>query len=102
MERGYTKRDVAGLRNDGSKLVSKEMSAADFDIMQLGNAASKISYQSTGTLVAVVEVSLNGANWISAGANSSAAAIVSYSAHNVIAVRATWVSGTGKLHVAAR
>lgn len=100
-ERGYTKKDTNALNRDGSKLISKEMSSADSEVLQLGSAASKISYQSTGTLVCTVEVSLNGSNWVSAGADATAAAIVSYNTHNVIAVRATWVSGSGKLHVAA-
>jgi len=100
-ERGYTSRDVASLRGSGSKLVSKTLEmAADQDVLQLGSVASKISYQSSGTLVATVEVSLNGSNWVSAGADSTAAAIVSFDAHNSIAVRVTWVSGSGKIHLA--
>lgn len=100
-ERGYTKRDVGALNKSTTKFLSKEMSSADVDIISLGMAAEKISYQATGNLVAVVEVSLNGADYESAGANSSAT-IVSYSSHIVSSVRVTWVSGSGQLVVAAR
>lgn len=99
--RGYTSKDTAALRRDGSKVVSKEMSSADSDTIKLGVSAEKVSYQSSGNLVCSVDVSLNGTDWITAGANATAAAIVSYNTHNIVAVRATWVSGTGRLHLAA-
>jgi len=98
---GYSKRDVASLDRDGSKIISDELTGAgEQDIIQLGVAAGKVSYQSSGNLVCSVEVSLNGVVWLSAGANSTAAAIVSFATHNVVAVRAIWVSGSGKLHIA--
>ncbi len=71
------------------------------ETMNLSMAASKISYQRTDTLQCTVEVSLNGVDFESATAVTTAA-LTSYSTHNIKAVRVTRTSGSGRLVVAAK
>ena len=96
--RGYTSSDVASLRSPRAAATEELSGSNTVDIIKFGDPAAKISFQTSGTLTCNVEVSLNGTNWVSAGSGSST--IVSYSTHNVMAVRATHTAGTGRLHVA--
>lgn len=97
--RGYTAREVATLNMNKSVAVSNELNASDtVDYIKLGDAASKITYQRSGTLECTVEISLNGTDWtaITAVTNST---ILSYSTHNVSTIRVTRTAGEGKLTV---
>ena len=97
---GYTRRDVETLPKEGSKVATIFLDGTTTtDSIKLGGVASKITFQTTEDLACSVEVSLNGTDWSSAGSGSTT--MVSYDTHNVIAVRATRTSGSGKLILAA-
>jgi hypothetical protein len=103
--RGYTRKDVQTVRQRiaaGEKVVTEELSASNtVEVIRLGGAMSKISFQASGDLQGTVEFSISGLNWVSSTAIAAANGIVTFSAHNVDGVRVTRTSGTGQLFIAA-
>ena len=97
--RGYTAKDVATLNTNKSVGVTALLDAINtVDVVRLGDAASKITYQRSGTLECTVEISLNGVDWTAITAVSTSA-ITSYDTHVVSTVPVTRTAGEGKLTV---
>lgn len=70
------------------------------DIISLGFASEKVSFQATGDLAGTIEFSINGKDYFGSAAISTTPG--SYSTHNVTSVRVTRTSGSGKLAIAAK
>ena len=102
---GYKKDEVKRLRQPVGldDLVSTGTLDATnlIELINLSMVTSKISYQRVGTLECTVEVSLNGADFESATAVTTAA-LTSYSSHNIKLIRVTRTAGSGRLVIGAR
>jgi len=70
------------------------------EIITLSTVASKITFQSSGTLAFDYTVSANGINFV-AGASVAANTLASYNTHNVIAVTITRTAGAGRVSILA-
>lgn len=71
------------------------------EIIELGGAMSRVTFQGTGDLAGTVEFSVNGQNWFSSTAIAAANAPTTYSTHNFNSIKVTRTSGTGRLAIAA-
>jgi hypothetical protein len=101
---GYSAKEVrkkTQLVRTGFETISVSLSATGSDVVELACPASKVTVQSTGSLVFDWSVSVNGEDYVSAGSSIAAGALSSYNTHNVSAVTITWVSGTGQVCIAA-
>lgn len=102
---GYSKKDSRKAREKVS--VADMVSTGTLDgtttveVIQLGVAADKVSWQSSGTLAGTVEFTINGTTWVASTA-FTATVIGTYTASLVKAVRVTRTGGTGKLHILAK
>jgi len=86
----------------GSQFSTEVLDAVTTEqIISLGSSASKVSFQSNDTLAGNVEFSINGVDWKDSTA-FAANALTSYSSHNVLAIKVTRTSGSGKLSIATR
>lgn len=70
------------------------------EIIALGLAAGKVSWQSTGDLAGNIEFSIDGKTFFDSTA-FTAGTPASYSTHNVTSIRITRTGGSGRLAVAA-
>jgi hypothetical protein len=70
------------------------------EYISFSHPVSKLSVQSTGNLAGTIEMSINGVDWFTS-TPFVAITPVSYSAHNISAVKVTRTSGTGTLVVSA-
>lgn len=70
------------------------------EVINLGTAASKVSFQSTDTLAGNISFSVNGTDFFNATV-FSATVVGSYSTHNVVAVKVVRTGGTGRMTIAA-
>lgn len=70
------------------------------EVINLGIAASKVSYQSTDTLAGNISFSINGQDFFDLTA-FTATVQASYSAHNVVAIKVTRVGGSGRMVISA-
>ena len=86
----------------GVKLVTATLDASNtVEILELGGAMSKVTFQASGTLAGTVEFSVNGKNWFSSTAIGAANAPVTYTSNNFSAMRVTRSGGSGSLAIAA-
>jgi hypothetical protein len=103
--RGYTRKQVQSVRQrvaTGQKDATGVLDGTTtVEVIRLGGAMSKISFQATGSLQGTIEFSLSGENWVSSTAIPAANAIGSFNTHNVEGVRVTRTSGTGQLFIGA-
>jgi hypothetical protein len=87
--------------NAGDLALSVTMTGAGSEIKILSIPAEKVSWQSSGTLAGSVEFSIDGVTFF--GSVAFAAGVPgSYSTHIVRAIKVTWASGSGKLHLLAK
>jgi len=102
---GYSKKETRKAREKVA--VADMVSTGTLDgtttteIIQLGVAADKVSWQSDGTLAGNIEFTINGVTWVATTA-FAATVIGTYSASLVKAVKVTRTGGTGKLHILAK
>lgn len=68
--------------------------------IELGDVCSKITFQSDGDLAGTIEFSVNGKTWGTPVA--LAAAMTSFSTHNVAVVRLVRSSGSGRVTIAGK
>lgn len=77
------------------------LSLTSYDI-HLGSAFSKVSFQGTGDLAGTLTFSLDGINFKSSTAIAGTNDLASFSTHNVVIVRVTRTSGTGRVAIACQ
>jgi hypothetical protein len=103
--RGYTKKEVQTAQqkvSQGVRFVSVDLDATvTEEIIKLGEVAGRISVQATGTLVGSYEVSLNGVDFVAAGA-IAAGSISDYSSTMAAAIKVKRTGGAGKAVVLAK
>lgn len=101
----YSKKDVQRAHQDVSTGVGLCTGTLDgtttTEILQLGGAMSRVTFQGTGNLQGTVEFSVNGTNWFSSTAIAAANAPTTYSTHNFNSMKVTRTTGSGKLAIAA-
>lgn len=86
---------------DSRRMFSDQLDAnKTIDIISLGFASEKVSFQATGNLAGTIEFSINGKDFFGSAAISTTPS--SYSTHNVSSVKITRTSGSGKLAIAAK
>lgn len=71
------------------------------EILELGGAMAKVTFQGTGDLAGTVEFTVDGQHWFSSTAIAGANAPTTYSTHNFNAIKVTRTSGSGQLAIAA-
>lgn len=71
------------------------------DVIELNLVASKITIQASGNLAGNILVSVNGVNYVSAGAIPATNGLLTYSSHMVTSVKVQRTSGSGKVVVVA-
>lgn len=71
------------------------------EILELGAAMSRVTFQGSGDLAGTVEFSVNGTTWFSSTAIAGANAPTTYSTHNFNAMKVTRSGGSGQLSIAA-
>ena len=101
--RGYTRKEVQSVRQrvaTGQKDATGVLDATTtVEIIRLGGAMSKVSFQASGSLQGTVEFSLSGLDWVSSTAIPASNAIASFSTHNIEGIRVTRTAGTGQLFI---
>lgn len=101
---GYDKRSARVPRRAvlaGDKVITGDLSASpSVEIISLTGVAQKVTWQSLGTLAGNIEFSSNGTDFYSSTAFTANTA-GSYNTHNVVAVKVTRTSGSGKLVILA-
>lgn len=99
---GYSKKDVQRAKQDVSVGVSLSTGTLDAttttEIIQLGGAMSKCTWQGTTGLTGTVEFSSNGVTWY--GSAAIATAPTSYNTHNFSSIKVTRSGGSGMVAVA--
>lgn len=105
MPSAYSKKDIRTLKQ--KVLTGFETATGTLDgtttteIVELAGPASKITLQSTGTLVFDYTVSVNGEDYAAGASGVAAGALSSYSTHIVSSVTVTRTGGSGKVAIAA-
>jgi hypothetical protein len=89
------------LISTGAVLSSNELDGTTTEeVINLGIAASKVSYQSTKTLAGNISFSINGKDFFDSTA-FTATVQASYITHNVVAVKVSRTGGTGRMVISA-
>ena len=81
-----------------TKLLDGLSPATTISIVELTGPASKVSIQTSGTLVGTAEFSINGSTFYGSTA-LIAGAPISYSTHNTSVIRITQTSGSGRASI---
>lgn len=106
MPQGYIKKQIQRAKQDvstGTTLSTGLLDAQNAsEVLFLGDAAAKVSFQATGDLAGTVEFSINGDNFGNSTAIAGSNAIASFNTHNVSYIRVNRSGGSGRLHVAAK
>lgn len=101
----YSKKDAQKARQQihaGVKLVTETLDASTtVEILELGGAMSRVSFQASGTLAGTVEFSVNGKNWFGSTAIPAANAPGLYNSYNFNSIKVTRSGGEGQLAIAA-
>lgn len=102
--RGYLRKDVEKLyhpiQQHGIKAITETLDGTNTEEIKIfGDVASKISIQTTGTLVVDILISVNGQNWVDTTLNGTSTAIVSYETHNISAIKFVRTAGEGTVHI---